>query len=294
MFNPELTSAVMDFSKLFAALPDAELERPWHWRGHDEGIRFAFFVVSRELRELAVRLDAIQPRAQPVRHILAQYHSAYLDLQAVLYGITHDDANLIPAEKDWPVRRVLAHILGAEIGFSAVIRYALEGHRAGSWQPGPMSDADEIRLIGMSEAEYKALMQGPYEDLFRYHQSLHPRILSEYLTISAAELDLPAAFWEPEPFPIRYRLHRCEAHMRQHTIQVEKTLAAIDLAPNEAKQLIRMLFASLAEVDGYLIGAESAVTELCRGSVDVITTTASEIDHLLNGAAAASLQSQPS
>ena len=292
MFNPELTTAVMNFAKLFATLPDAELDRPWHWKGHDEGVRFAFFVISRELRELSVRLACELPPAPAVQHILAQYHSAFLDLQAVLYGVSHEDANLSPSEKDWPVRRVFAHILGAEIGFSAMVRYALEGHRANNWTTEPMSDQDEIRLTGMSESDYKSLMKGSFENLLAYHQTLHPAILAEFSTISAQELDLPAAFWEPELFPIRYRLHRFEAHMRQHTIQIEKTLTAIDLAPDEARRLIRMLFAALSETDGILIGADSVPLETCRGTIDIINTVASEIAPILASPSSSNLHSR--
>ena len=53
-----------------------------------------------------------------------------------------------PAEGEWSVRQVYAHILGAEIGFSEVISYALEGHRAGIWKPERMTDEDEIRITG--------------------------------------------------------------------------------------------------------------------------------------------------
>lgn len=277
MFNPELTTAVSNFTKLFSAFPDAELDHPWHWKGHDEGVRFASFVVSRELRELAVRLETTLPPASAAQRILAQYHGAFLDLQAVLSGISHEDAILSPSEKDWPVRRVFAHVLGADISFSAVIRNALAGHRAGNWSPAPVSDADFLRVAGLSEAEYESLMTGPYESLIAYHQSLHPQIVSEFSTITSAELDLPATFWEPEAFPIRYRLHRYEAHLRQHTIQIEKTLSAIDLAPSEAKQLNRMIIAALAQVDGSLIGTDPAGPAGCSAAIAAINTITSEI-----------------
>jgi len=104
-------------------------------------------------------------------------------------------------------------------------------------------------------------MQGPYENLKAYHHNLHDKILAEFASISAEELDQPAAFWDDERFPIRYRLLRFEAHMRQHTIQIDKTLAAVGFAPTEAKRLIRMLYSALAEVDGALIGADETLKE---------------------------------
>ena len=55
-------------------------------------------------------------------------------------------------------------------------------------------------------------------------------------------------FWDGEK-PIRFRLHRFEAHMVQHTVQVDKTLVWIDRAPTEARRLIRVLYRDLAAVE---------------------------------------------
>jgi len=277
MFNDEITAALLSFTKLFINSPDTVLDRPWHWNGHNEGIRFAFFVVSRNLSDLTVRLETMLSTSSPVLRILSQYHSAYLDLQAVLYGLTPEVVNLTPSEKDWSVRRTYAHILSADIGFFATIQYALEGHRQNKWAPEPMSDEDEIRLIGMSEAQYQSLMSSNYETLLNYHQKLHSQIITGFSDITAVELDLPAAFWEPLMFPIRYRLHRYEAHMRQHTIQIEKTLTSIDIAPNETKLLIRLLFASLARIDGVLINTHDKNVELCQKTANNINIITDEI-----------------
>jgi hypothetical protein len=204
-----------------------------------------------------------------------------LDLQAALCGLSSEDADRAPSEKDWPIRRVLAHILGSDISFSAVVEYALEGHRSGKWTPAPMSDEDEIRLIGMSEREYHALMKSPFENLLAYHKDVHHDILAEFTCINTEELDQPAAFWEDELFPIRYRLHRFEAHMRQHTIQIDKTLASIGLTPTEAKRLIRMLYSALAEVDGALIGADETLKDARIELANKIASRTAELRKLL-------------
>jgi hypothetical protein len=44
-------------------------------------------------------------------------------------------------------------------------------------------------------------------------------------------------------------MHRFEAHMVQHTIQVDKTLDWIGRAPTEARRLIRVLYRDLAAVE---------------------------------------------
>lgn len=271
MFNSELERAVHDFAALMLPLSEKEMEHEWKWKDHDEeGIRFACFVTLQELRHLAVRLSTLRDKPTAAQHILSQYHTAYMDLQSAILGLSAEDADRSPADGEWPVRRVYAHILATDINFTAAIRYALEGHRAGTWNQDRMSDDDETRVTGMSEDEYRTLTAGPLDGMLAYHRQLHPIIVEEFSEISDQELELPSTFWEETRFPIQHRLHRYEAHFVQHTIQIDKTLIAIGQAPTEAQRLVRKIFAALAEAEGMMIGV---------GKVDdtVIHLTASSI-----------------
>jgi hypothetical protein len=255
-FNSELSQAVENFALLMLPLSEKDLEREWIWKDHDEeGIRFAFFVTLQELRHLAVTLSALRTKPTPAQHILGQYHAAYMDLQSALLGLSVEDADHAPAEGEWPVRRVYAHILRAEINFTATVRYALEKHRAGTWTSERMSDEDAIRLVGMSREEHHALLNGSLEEMQAYHRDLHPEIIREFSEITEKELDLPSTFWEETRFPIYHRLHRYEAHYAQHTVQIDKTLVAIGQPPSESKRLIHKIYAALAEAEGLMIGA---------------------------------------
>jgi uncharacterized damage-inducible protein DinB len=282
MFNSDLRRAVENFASLMVPLSDEDLERPWIWKDHDEeGIRFAFFVTLQELRHLAVSLARLGPKPTPAQHILSQYHAAYMDLQAALLGLSPEEADLSPAEGEWSVRRTYAHILGTDIGFTSVVRYALEGHRASRWEPGRMSDEDELRIIGMSEAEYERLTEGGLERMLAYHRTFHPEIIDEFSRITNDELDLPSTFWEETRFPIQHRLHRYEAHFTQHTVQIDKTLAAIGRAPGESKMLIRRIYAALAEAEGMLIGIEKMDDTAIRATASSISERTREIEGLL-------------
>lgn len=261
---------------------EQDLEKQWVWKDHDEeGIRFAFFVTQQELRQLAVTLTALRSRPTPAQHILSQYHAAYMDLQAAVLGVSNEDAERAPAEGEWPVKRTYAHMLGTEINFSLVVRYALEKHREGSWTPEKYSDAEADRLAGISDEEYLALTGGPLDGMLAYHRGLHARILAEFSSISDAELDLPSTFWEETRFPIRHRLHRYEAHFTQHTVQIDKTLAAIGQGPTEAKRLLRKIYAALAEVEGVMIGAKKIDDAAIITTASSISERANEIRKLL-------------
>src|SRR5258706_1054873 len=282
MFNTNLTQVVENFSQLILPLTEKDLEHEWKWKDHDdEGIRFACFVTLQELRHLAVTLATLRSQPTPAQHILSQYHAAYLDLQAAILGLSNDDAEKIPAEGEWPVRRVYAHILGADIGFTAVVRYALKGHRAGLWKPEQMSDEEEMEVIGMSEEEYKALTRSPLSDMLAYHRNFHPEIISDFSGITDNELELPTTFWEETRFPIQHRLHRYEAHCVKHMIQIAKTLVATGQAPSESKRLIRKIYAALAEAEGMMIGAEKMDEIAILATASSIMERTKEIGNLL-------------
>jgi len=259
MFNPELTRAVEVFAGLMFPLSEKDLERTWIWKDHDEeGIRFAIFVTLQELRQLAVTLAANRKSTTQAQHILGQYHKQYMDLQAAIFGLSKEESELAPDKDEWPLRQVYAHILGAEINFSGVVRYALEGHRSGTWLPERMSDEDDIRVGGLSENEYNTLIAGPLKDMLAFHRNFHSKVIEEFSSVTDVELELPSTFWEETRFPIRHRLHRFEAHLVQHTVQIDKTLVTIGRSPGESKRLIRYLFAALAEVDANLIGENNS------------------------------------
>jgi hypothetical protein len=281
MFNNELAKAVEDFSSLLLPISEKDLERKWTWKDHDEeGIRFAFFVTIQELRQLAVALASSRKPLTQAQHILGQYHKQYMDLQAVIFGLSEEDAERAPAEGEWSVRRAYAHIFSADINFSIVIRHALENHRAGKWTPERMSDEDETRLAGISDEEFTALTHGSLEGMLTYHRGLHPKLVQEFSNITDVELELPSAFWEETRFPIRHRLHRYEAHLIQPTVQIDKTLIAIGQAPSETKRLIRYLFSALAEVEANLIG-ENNLQEECLQLAKTINSRTMEIQEIL-------------
>jgi len=271
MINTDLTRAVENFTSLILPLTEKDLEREWIWKDHDEeGIRFACFVTLQELRHLAVTLATLRTQPTTAQRVLSQYHAAYMDLQAAVLGLSDEEAEKIPAEEEWQVRKVYAHILGTEFGFTATVRYALELHRASQWTNDRIPDSEYPRLYALSENEYDNLMDGPLSGMQSYHRDFHARILEEFSNITDSELDLPSTFWEETRFPIQHRLHRYEAHFTQHTIQIDKTLLAIGQSPSEAKRLIRKIYAALAEAEGMMIGAE-------KMDEAVIVTTASSI-----------------
>jgi hypothetical protein len=279
-----LFNAVRHFAGVVVALSDAELETEWAWGEYDEdGVRFAFFRTYEELRELATVLAAVRsangPATTMAQRALAQYHASYRDLEASLLGVTPEESVRAPAEGEWSLREVVSHIVRADAYFFALVRYALDAHRRGVWQPAAIPDEAWDELV--DRAALGAIMKGPIDGLQSYHASLHEQIIEQLAGISEDEMAKPSRYWEDEPMSIAFRLHRFDSHMRQHIVQIDKTLVGIGRAPTEAGRLLRIVYAALAEVEGVIVGAADVGAGLRSSAAAVISERADEIAGVL-------------
>lgn len=251
-----VTQAVEDLVRAAVRLPDAAMDQPWAWGVYDEeGLRFALLMTHHELRDLAVRLAVARERAHgPLggsERIRTQYHEAYRDLTGLLHRVRDDELDREPALGQWPVRGAIRHMLGAVYGFSAVVDLALDALAKGVAQPEPSDD--EFARAKAQPRPTDALASGDMRAVSNALFEAHQRARTAMSRVGDQDLEAPALFWDG-PMPLRFRLHRFEAHMRQHTVQVEKTLLAIGHPATEAERLVRSIHVALA-------GVESATVE---------------------------------
>jgi hypothetical protein len=202
-------------------------------------------------------------------------------LQAALLGIGADEADRAPAEGEWSLRQIAAHTVGADVGFFVVVKYALDRHRSGDGRPTEIPEEAWGDIIGEDVASIEAILDGPLAGIQSWHGAFHERVLREFADISEEELAAPSMYWEGHEMSLRFRLHRFDSHLRQHIVQIDKTLEGISHSPNEAKRLLRLIYAALAEVEGTTIGAWEAGAELRREVADEIAARASEIADIL-------------
>jgi hypothetical protein len=287
MFDLSLAGAVEELASITLGIPDSDLDRHWAWGAYDsEGVRFAYFRTYEELRELAAQTaherSVHGPRMSTAQHILAQHHGAYRDLQAALLGVDEDTAGLAPAEGEWPVRRIVAHVVGAEMGFTVAVQYALERQRNGDGRPAKIPDEAWDSILGEEMASLEAILDGPLAGICRYHEALHRRNLQQFAGISEDELVTPSLYWEDTAMSLRFRLHRFDSHLRQHTIQVDKALDALTQPRSEAMRLLRLIYSVLAEAEGVAIGAGDIGQEMRRKAAATLSARATEIRAILD------------
>ena len=264
MTELNLTQAVEKFALTTCHLTDEDLERQWDWRAYREGVRYAMFRTYEELRTLAAQLMAERSsKGTPIstaHHTLGQYHSAYRDLQAIMMGIDDDLLNKLPAPDEWPLRIILGHILAAEREFFARIWHAVQHYRSQDLpedqEPDPveMTEEEVAEFVGSHEEFERTMNRLSIPGIMSFYDSLHKRVLRELTDIKGFELEAESLWWEGTPFTVEFRLHRLDAHLRQHTVQIEKTLDALVGPPSEARRLLRLIYAALADVDSMIIG----------------------------------------
>ena len=261
-----VTQAVEQLVRATVDLTDEDMGRAWKWGAYDEeGLRFALLMTHHELRDLAVRLASGRD-AEPSgsQRILAQYHQAYRDLTGVLAGVTTEDLDTVPAAGEWPLRETLRHIIGAEHGFLAVCRLGIE--RSRSQQDGEPTDAEwESFRAPYAEARTKAeeaISRGTIEQIRDAFATIHIRVLRELGDVSDAELEAMAWFWDGA-MPIRFRLHRFEEHLRQHTIQLDK-IRAVVRPPTEVHRLVRNIYNALADIESDMSNREDLRGPIAR------------------------------
>jgi len=271
-----VTQAVERLVRAGVHLSDADLDRKYVWEAYDDdGLRFALLTAHHLLRETtatvaAARLGAGKPFTEAQR-ILAQVHEAYRDLTGALAGTSDAELDAAPPDEQWPIREVLKHMLGAEKAFLASIELALEAARAGR-----TSEPDEHAWTAKRQPPEDP--SGSRADALNALFRSHTTILRALDGIADTELATPSYFWEDKGYSIRFRMHRFEEHMRQHTIQVDKTLVALGHLPTEAERLVRNLYNALAgleSVSGAGVGRE--LIDGCAAAIDAIAADVERI-----------------
>jgi hypothetical protein len=248
-----LSNAIDRFAAAVVRLEDGQLDLPWVWRDYDsDGVRFAYFRILEELRGLAADLEPAARTAQPpttAAILLRPYHAAFREMHALLLGIDGDGFEAIPAEGEWPLRKVIAHAVDADVGFYAVVSETLKAVRAGEEPPRKLADEIWDGMVGMPIADFERMLESDVHGVLAFHHRHHVRILDELCAISDEEIESPSYYWEKSSYSLRFRLGRFESHLRQHNIQLAKTREQIGSPPSESQRLLLLLYAALAGVE---------------------------------------------
>ena len=272
-----LVEAVEKFAAASHPLTEHYLNQPsYQWEDY-EMVRYGFLHTTLELRQLAASLlqQRIRSGQYPsyAQHALMRHQQAYREMLALLIGISDEEASRPPAPHEWPLQTIVLHMLRTERYFYATIRKALEAQI--NQEPAMAIRDEEVWQLAEETGE-RETEATPLSELRPRFAQLHHRVTTTLAKLSDGQTSLPSPMWESTAYPIRFRLHRFETHLQEHTNQLEKTLIALGLL-TEMRLLWRQIYHALGEVEGVLLGTKGMGYAETLHTAEIITRRISEI-----------------
>jgi uncharacterized damage-inducible protein DinB len=260
-------------SEALASVPDAAMERPWRWQDDDADVRYgayrcyeliegAGFAVARRLAAGAYRSTAAQP-------IVAAATAARWDLHGILVPLGDDDLDRDPGGGEWTLRQTLGHIVNVQRAYAWFTAWWLARRDADDFPKAVPDDVDAELPTEEAEGE------GSLADIRARLDAVLDLAAGRFAGVDDAGLAVRAR-WAGFPVTVGFRLARWSSHLREHTVQVEKTLALLGRAPTEADRLVGLVVGAYGRTEERVFGvpSEALVADATGTSPDGIIAEA--------------------
>jgi uncharacterized damage-inducible protein DinB len=231
---------------------DEALTGPWRWRGRESTRRNGFYRCYEVIEEAIVALEARRLIRAEGGRIMGQANAARWDLHGLLMPLQDGLLDRDPGDGEWTLRTTMGHILEVQERYTTSTVQAVERGRRGE----PMPTQAAVRPPPSADAS--ALASGPLAQI----RTRLDALVDDAVAMFADVADQPGldgeTLWAGYQVTARFRMHRMTAHLREHTIQVEKTLALVGHRPLEVDRLVRLIAAAYGRLEGTTLGAEEA------------------------------------
>jgi len=235
-------------------VPDAALERPWRWRPTDRDdldVRTGFYSIH-ECLEAAIGAIAVgrAPAAEPFGPAvpaLAAMATARWELRGVLAPVAEADWDADPGGDQWTIRQTVGHIVGGQRSYGWYNAWYIRQGIVGAEVERPSEDH-----FPPEPTEEEEAAGDPATVMARLDEVLDAN------AVATAALGQPAMAisgrWSGLPVTIDFRLGRYGSHIREHTIQIDKTLVMLGRTPTESERLVRLILATYGRLEAELVG----------------------------------------
>ena len=238
----------------WAQLDEDVLSQAWTWRGGKMEARYALYRALEEAQAAVIGAAAGTPSES--RRILALAQRAFGDLRGLLIGLPDKLLDKAPRPGEWPLRDVLRHVVWIERRYALQTEYAIQRADA-----DPMRIAD-TRLPALDQID----VSGDVATVLARLADARAETTRRLGEVAPTAMTRPTV-WVHYDVDVRFRLHRFAAHIQEHTIQCEKTLAALSWRETEGRRVVRRIWSHVGELEGLgvrdaLANLETLVTEL--------------------------------
>lgn len=272
---PALISArseILAVAERLRAIPDTALTSPWAWRADgEEEVRYGFYRIG-ELLEVAGIDTATAVRRSGIERgraadLIAPAVAARWDLEGLLLGIPDALWDAAPGGDEWSIRITMGHTIGGQRAYAVGSSWWLQQGFTPSdpalpsqtpdvlWEPLPSEDDEAIGAPAVVRAHLGHVLDHSIERLAGLPQ--------DRLAVGAR--------WSGFAVDIDFRLSRWSSHIREHTIQVEKTLEMLDHRPTEVDRLVRLVLAAWGRAEAEVVGrqdGDEAVASLAAAAAE--------------------------
>lgn len=244
------------------AIRDDQLDGLWRWRPtdlDDVELRYGAYRIHERL-EGAIGAIALGRAERPGATIgpaipaLGAMATARWELRGVLAALSVEDWDADPGGGEWTIRQAIGHLIGGQRMYGWYNAWFLS-------QPAVDAEAayPPDGLLPPEPSEEDEATGSPTAVLSRLDDVVDASIAAN------AALDRPAmrvaARWAGLPVTIDFRLGRYGSHIREHTVQIDKTLAMLDRRPSEVERLVRLILATYGRLEALVIGRQASELE---------------------------------
>jgi DinB superfamily len=255
------------------AIPEAALTRPWAWiAGGEDELRYAGYRAAEALEEAEIEArvaaSAADATERQTARIIGMSTAARWDLHGLLVPLDDQLLDVDPGGGEWSIRLTIGHIIGGQR------QYAW----ANAWIQAHGPDAtDPSRRIRVPESFWDAApdeatteAEGSVDDLRTRLDTIIDLSVERIAGMPDDRLAIPT-IWSGFPVSLGFRYGRWASHIREHSIQIEKTFTMIGHVPDERARLVRNMLAAYGRAEAVVfgrLGVDESIDRVVQGAAE--------------------------
>jgi hypothetical protein len=243
------------------AIPEAAMARPWVWiAGGEDEVRYGAYrsvealeEAEAEARAIVAPRDASETRAA---RLVGSATASRWEVHGLLMSMPEALLDLDPGDDEWTIRLTVGHIISGQRGYSWGTAWWLEQAYPAGDPDLPPGVSDEVFDTFPGDATEGEGSRS--EIMARLDATMD--LSTERLAGLPDDRLLLGARWSGFPITIAFRFGRWSSHIREHTVQIEKTLAILGHTPTEPARLTRLLLATYGRTEATVFGRQAGET----------------------------------
>ena len=270
-------AAVEDAGRRLLRIPDDRLEAAWPWPGStsEVDVRYGYYRLFELLEEaqaaVVAELAPIRVAPAPGARRGAAATVARWSLHGLLLPLTDADLDSDPGNGEWTVRQTLGHMLQSQQFYGSFTAWWLTQAPTPAAIP-PVALTYEVP----TEADQSA---GSLMDIRGRLDALLDLAMARLGGLDETQVAVPAR-WSGGEVTVGFRIGRWASHIREHTIQIEKTYVMLDRPMTEIERLVRLMFEAYGRLEETVFGLDAADA---RPAGPILAAAAGEIEALVPG-----------